>query len=80
MNTDPTPAAEIRAPFTEAQQQALYDWQNSSRVHPFTCPEGHGELTVGRHWSCMDCDYTQYWAHAFMADPVARPLLSGGEQ
>lgn len=67
----------IRSPFTSAQQQALYDWQNDPRVHPFTCDEGH-TLVVDRHWYCHECDYTQYWAHAFMADPEARALMAGG--
>jgi hypothetical protein len=63
------PRPDVRAPFTPVQQQALYDWQNNPRVHPFTCINGHGALAVGPHWYCTECDYTQYWAHYFMAQP-----------
>jgi hypothetical protein len=69
-----TAAAEpdkIRAPFTDRQQVALYRWQHATGFHPFTCPNGHGPLTVDERWKCLECDYTQDWAHAFMADTAA---------
>lgn len=70
-DTAPAPDGKIRAPFTDAQQSALTRWQNEPAVHAFTCPNDGASLTVGRHWYCMECDYTQYWAHEFMADPQA---------
>ncbi len=68
----------ISAPFTPEQVAALNRFQRESRFHPFTC--GRGRRTDRAHldgegvlvateagWKCPYCDYTQDWAHAFMA-------------
>lgn len=67
------------APWTDEEVDALNIWQASPNVHPFTCPnrgdgsheEVEGEdlgqlLATEDGWVCLDCDYEQKWAHAFM--------------
>jgi hypothetical protein len=66
--------ARLRAPWTAKQVDALNAYQRSGAMHPFTCP-GHGRgdrtlVATRRGWICVHCDYTQDWAHAFMADPL----------
>lgn len=70
----------IRAPFTPEQVEALNAYQHARLFHPFTCVnrEGHawneevgdyGPLVAtAEGWVCAECDYTQTWAWAFMAD------------
>lgn len=66
----------VRAPFTVRQVAALNDWQASGRFHPFTCGkrddhQSEGVLVATREgWVCEEpgCDYTQDWAHDFMAE------------
>lgn len=73
----------ITAPFTDEQVRLLNEWQQHSTMHPFTCrrrtetPHGYhdsrdfGVLVATRDgWVCRDCDYTQDWAHDFMAAPL----------
>lgn len=61
----------IKAPFTPAQVEALNKWQKNGNVHPFTCGNDHeGDrnlVATTEGWKCPSCDYTQNWAHAFMA-------------
>jgi hypothetical protein len=72
-------ADRIGAPFTPEQVANLEVFQRSGTMHPFTCANRgdgkHGNVdgdtgmlvpTV-RGWICRYCDYTQEWAHAFMA-------------
>lgn len=67
--------------FTPEQVQELERHQRERIYHPFTCANRgdgkHGDIdgdtgilvpTV-RGWICRYCDYTQDWAHAFMAQP-----------
>jgi len=69
----------VNAPWTVGQVRSLNDYQRSGLMHPFTCPNrGDGQhrttsdlgvlsaTTDG--WMCPNCDYTQSWAHDFMAD------------
>lgn len=68
------------APWTDEQVEALNEYQQVAPMHPFTCARrdrghgDHGERDVGilvatnDGWICRDCDYTQNWAHPFMAD------------
>ena len=73
----------IFAPFSPEQVQRLNEWQTHTGTHmpfhPFTCGY-RGETPHGREggdtgvliateagWVCPSCDYTQNWAHAFMA-------------
>lgn len=61
------------------QIDQLNRYQNAGRHHPFTCPNrGDGEhrffngdlgalVATRRAWICPWCDYTQDWAHDFMA-------------
>jgi fido (protein-threonine AMPylation protein) len=61
----------IDAPFTPEQVQALNEYQEKLCFHPFTCGNGsHHRILVATPdgWVCRDCDYTQNWAHAFMAE------------
>ena len=65
----------IEAPFTDQQVKALNRYQREGLMHPFTCPSDkhpiHVTLIATREgWKCLlnDCDYTQTWAHGFMAD------------
>lgn len=80
----------IYAPFSEEIVKALNRWQITGHVHPFTCAnrddpvhrerlnKDKGTLVATRHgWICLDCDYTQDWAHDFMAHDVPpNPLLN----
>ncbi len=56
--------------------------------HPFTCPKpsgaDHGDVDLVptvRGWICPFCDYTQNWAHGFMAayDSLPEPPSEGPE-
>ena len=67
----------VEAPFTVDQVNSLNDFQRSGAFHPFTCghdprnehSDGEGILVARRDgWMCPDDDYTQAWAHSFMAD------------
>lgn len=73
-----------RAPWTERQVNNLYEWQMSSTVHPFTCPnrsrEHHFTSQLGGHdigilfptrtgFECESCEHRQGWAHQMMTDP-----------
>lgn len=71
----------IVAPWSKKQCDALNAWQKRSGVQRFMCSRhGDGEhkaangvLVATRNgWRCMDCPYTQTWAHDFMAEPEAR--------
>jgi hypothetical protein len=79
---------QITAPWTIAQVNALNRFQQEANMHPFTCGALHGsgqspvlEATQSG-WVCPDptCEYTQDWAHAFMADPDAWPKFPFGER
>jgi len=67
----------IDAPWTDEQVAVLNRFQTGGYFHPFTCGRrdrhrhDEGVLIATRDgWECPaeDCDYTQTWAHAFMAD------------
>jgi hypothetical protein len=70
----------IEAPFTPAQVESLNGFQSSGVFHPFTCGNdncpGKGRNFINldileateQGWVCPSCDYTQDWAHNFMAD------------
>jgi hypothetical protein len=77
-----TPNQKITAPWDEEQVDALNAYQASGAMHPFTCGNrphpGNAEavlVATPEGWVCRDCDYTQDWAHAFMADPETLELL-----
>ena len=69
--------------------ERLNHWQNAGQFHPFTCPNrGDGEhrqfngdlgalVATRRGWICPWCDYTQDWAHDFMADHRPKPHQAG---
>lgn len=64
---------QIEKPFTEEQVKALNTYQASGRFHEFTCGNDsrHRALVATADgWVCPDCDYTQSWAHGFMAQPL----------
>jgi hypothetical protein len=63
----------VRSPFTDSQVEALHAWQRNPAVHSFTCPTCGWDLVPGKHWTCTGCDYTQYWAHPFMAGTATTP-------
>lgn len=64
----------IFAPFTPEQVEGLNRFQTEAPMHPFTCRnrgdhESEGVLTATvEGWVCGECDYTQNWAHRFMAE------------
>ena len=67
----------VTAPFTPDQVASLNAFQASDVTHPFTCGNDlcpvaggeHASLIAGEDgWHCWACDYTQNWAHSFMAD------------
>lgn len=69
----------IKAPWNADTVYALNAFQNREEYHPFTCPREHptpgeAKLTATLDgWVCSHfptCDYTQDWAHSFMAGEV----------
>jgi len=64
----------IHAPWSPEVAVNLNAFQRRGHFHPFTCglDSDHGSLIarVGGGWVCPndECDYTQDWAHSFMAD------------
>jgi hypothetical protein len=79
---------QITAPWTRDQVNVLNRFQQEANMHPFTCGALHasGQSPVleatPAGWACPDptCEYTQDWAHAFMADPDAWPKFPFGER
>jgi hypothetical protein len=64
---------EIRPPWDAATVEALNAFQAAGRMHPFTCGNSsrHRTLVATENgWQCLDCEYTQNWAHEFMTDPT----------
>ena len=72
----------IVAPWTKEQVAELQRHQNLGIFHPYTCgtkgcktkDEYHGNsilIPTEYGWICPNCDYTQDWAHASMADKIA---------
>lgn len=69
----------IKTPWTVWQAADLNRFQLAELMHPFTCPNDAREhdgvdvalMAVPEGWRCpvRGCDYTQDWAHTFMADP-----------
>lgn len=63
----------IQAPFSPERVAALNRYQTRGKFHPFTCPNEHvGEavlLATREGFVCPveGCEYSQDWAHAFMA-------------
>jgi hypothetical protein len=62
----------IHEPFTEDQIKSLNEFQQRAIWHPFTCGNNHAEddllIAAETGWVCPNCDYTQDWAHDFMAN------------
>lgn len=68
-----TETEKVTAPFTEEQVRNLNAFQFTMNLHPFTCGTNsrhNGGRLIARTegWFCPDCDHTQDWAHAAMAD------------
>lgn len=65
-------AGHALAPFTADQAASLNAYQHGGVMHEFTCGNDsrHFPLValIGDGWTCLDCDYTQNWAHDWMAD------------
>lgn len=71
---------QVVAPWSRNQVASLNAYQAMGRMHPFTCARrGNGAhrhlwgdvgtlIADSDGWLCLDCDYIQDWAHAFMAD------------
>jgi hypothetical protein len=60
------------APWTGNEVDSLNAYQKAGFVHPFTCGSGKHPTSslVAKPdgWHCEHCDYTQNWAHEFMAN------------
>ena len=67
----------ITAPWTEEQVAALNDYQRGGWMHPFTCHDNAVLVATAAGWTCLSCDFTQDWAHAFMADREAHAAMRG---
>lgn len=70
MTDDPTSSY---APWTDDEVNTLNKFQHMPNMHPFTCGNssrhGGGRLLATKNgWMCLDCDYTQNWAHKAMVD------------
>ena len=62
----------IRAPWTDAQVEALNAWQQRGDVHEYTCPYSHDDgsrvlIATRDGWVCPSCGYRQRWAYAMGA-------------
>ena len=74
-----TDADLVHAPFTDEQVEALNAFQKLGYFHPFTCGHDHdGDrilVAANDGWHCVypGCEYTQNWAHVFMADKAKHP-------
>ena len=72
----------MKAPWTPEQVEALNKYQNTTGIHPYTCPN---EQCTGKEklalvslpaelvatpdgWKCPYCGYTQNWAHDYSID------------
>lgn len=82
--TEKTDDGNIYVPWDMQTVRNLNRFQSLSFVHPFTCGNDqhsgqNPKLVAGPNgWCCPDprdegCEYTQSWAHAFMADPDKWP-------
>lgn len=60
--------SKVRAPFTPQQVYYLNEFQDAGFMHPFTCRCGANLIATEAGWICNECDYTQDWAHDFMAN------------
>ena len=61
----------IQSPFTVEQVESLNGYQKAGPFHPFTCGTDscrHDLIATEEGWVCPECDYTQCWAHDFMAN------------
>ncbi len=72
-----TRRGKVEAPFTEWQVKSLNAFQEHGTFHPFTCGNDNCPHPKYEHsvlyaqedgWHCPNCDYTQNWAHAGMAN------------
>jgi len=64
-------AGHALAPFTPDQVESLNGYQVAEVFHPFTCGNDSSHFVLIAEpagWVCLDCDYTQNWAHEWMAD------------
>jgi hypothetical protein len=71
------------APWTDEEVRSLNAYQGSRAMHPFTCGDNHGPavlLASPWGWDCPDgdCEYTQDWAHLWMANWAWRVALETG--
>ena len=66
----------LTAPWNPEQVEALNRFQTEAFMHPFTCLDHHLLVAASDGWHCTEpaCDYTQQWAHPFMANPHAWPV------
>jgi hypothetical protein len=72
------------APWTTEQVASLNAYQAAGVFHPFTCgisacrAEDHLKrqplIAFTDGWHCLRCEYTQDWAHVWMADGSWRQL------
>lgn len=64
----------VDAPFTDEQVENLNRIQNFGMFHGFTCGNDHDDprrlVATRAGWVCINegCNYTQTWAHQFMAE------------
>ncbi len=76
----------VHTPWTASQVDSLNGYQASGFGHPYTCPDravdthvdgpyDRGVLAAtAAGWVCVDCGYTQGWAHQWAADGTWRKL------
>ena len=76
-------AEKIVAPWSPDQVEALNNYQQRGRMHPFTCAcNGSLILTATpAGWVCpVSCGYTQDWAWAWMAEPQEKAGALAGDE
>lgn len=59
----------IITPFNKHQVHMLNVWQKRGNFHPFTCGNNSNHeplIATTDGWICLECNYTQNWAHEFM--------------
>jgi hypothetical protein len=70
--------AQLQAPWTEEQVEALNHNQHSGVMHEYTCPHHHRKyedrvlVATKDGWICpqRSCDYRQNWAHDFSTEKL----------
>jgi hypothetical protein len=80
---NPGPVPLSRAPWTPTEVESLNAYQAAGVMHPFTCGNDSAHYLLraaAPGWECPCCEYTQDWAHPWMADWSWRRIFGTSEK